>query len=138
MPHEIQATTPAGISPIFTRRITGNEGDPILPADISSITYTIYELNPEDETTRNAIAGHSAVALSPVSAYVFDELQLDDLWRIKEGGEYRDERGYNFRHQPGNSPNPAFPNRGKVYELVYEFTPASGQKFHAPWRVLAV
>jgi len=67
-------------------RLVDQEGDPVVQAGVSTITWAVY---PE--------GGGSAVAtgsLTP-SNVIYDTLQTDAIWTV-------DSTGFNFRHMVGN------------------------------------
>lgn len=107
-------------SAILLARIVDATGQPIDQAAISSIEYTIYELDPCRPDDLTVVDGHDGVALT-VADVVYNQLQTDGLWTV-------DEDGYNFRHEVDVAQNEAFPKAGSQYQVRYEFTPASGQK----------
>ncbi len=89
-------------------------------ADLSAITYSVFELDPCLPDQLAVVAGHDEVALT-VSDVVFDTLQTGGLWTV-------DAIGFNFRHEIDVSSEEAFPKAGAVYQVRYELTPTSGQK----------
>ena len=95
-------------------------GQNINQASVSAITYTVYELTPDNPSGLIAVTGHSGVAL-PVDSVVFDTLQSDGGWTV-------DSVGHNFRHELDVSTTEAFADAGKVYQVRYELTPVLGQK----------
>ena len=100
-------------------RILGTDGDEIVQADISTITYAVHE----------KVAGTEIIASTSltISAVVFDTLQTDDRW-------HTDATGYNFRM---DAPVTAFPTGGTTYMVEVKFTPASGAVFHVVFEVAA-
>ncbi len=100
-------------------RIVGADATEINQANISSIRYSIYQLDESDPDAATAVSGHDDESLS-TSAVVFNSLQLDPLWTV-------DATGYNFRHEIDVSTNPAFAVAGPYYRVRYELTPTSGQ-----------
>jgi hypothetical protein len=100
-------------------RVLGAANAPIVQADISSVSYTIYLLDSRDPDNWTPVSGHSAVSLT-VSAVVFNTLQTDAAWTT-------DATGYNFRHEIDISVNQAFTAAGSKYLVEYRFVPNSGQ-----------
>jgi hypothetical protein len=107
-------------SAVLLARIVDAVGEPIDQAAITSISYTIYELDPCRPDLQTAVAGHDGEALS-VEDVIYDDLQIDPLWTV-------DEEGYNFRHEIVVAENEAFPKAGSQYQVRYQLTPATGQK----------
>lgn len=85
----------------------------VAQADVTSITRTIRRL-----TTNNLAFGAVTTIESGTSVVVasaiFNALQTDSTW-------WKDSIGYNFSDAP---PASKFPGLG-LYEIVYQFTPAS-------------
>lgn len=114
----------------FMARVVGSTGANIVQADVSAVTYTIWQIDENAEDTDTVVTGHSAVTLT-VANVVFNALQAGDArWdATKLGG------GYNFLHQVVISTNQAFAIRGRRYRVRFEFTPTSGQKYHVEYVV---
>ncbi len=124
-------------APIFLARVVGNDGAYLVQANLSSIAYSIFTLNPNDPDTETAVASaHTAAALT-ISAVVWDTLQLDNLWR-NDDGDLVDALGYNFRFQPVISSAQAFPVAGAMYGVRVTMTPSSGQKVVLFWKVRCI
>ncbi len=100
-------------------RVVGADAANITQADISSVAYSVYTLDEDDQDSLTVVTGHDATAIT-VSALIYDTLQTDDLWSI-------DSTGYNFSHILDVSTNQAFTVAGKKYLVVFSLTPASGQ-----------
>jgi hypothetical protein len=115
-------------SPCLLMRIVDAAGEPITPALISSISYTLYRRSDADLALNNHVDGHKLKALT-VADVVLSSLQTDYLW-----GD-ADDTGYNFRHQVDIATYEALSEYGARYDFVYKFTPASGQKFPARYQV---
>lgn len=113
-------------------RVVGNDAANITQASLTSVKYTIYELDEDDPDSRTAVAGHSAVAVT-ISTSVFNTLQTDAVWT-------KDATGYNFAHTPSIGTNDAFGEVGvDHYLLEYTFTPADGgQVFKVGFRVSVI
>ena len=124
-------------APIFLARVVGNDGSYLVQANLSSIAYSIFTLNPNDPDSETAVvAAHTATSLT-VSAVIWDTLQLDALWR-NDDGDYVDSTGYNFRFQPSIASSQAFPVAGAHYLVRVTMTPSSGQKIILTWKVRCI
>jgi hypothetical protein len=115
-------------SPCLMMRIVDAAGEPITPALISSIQYSLYRRSDTDLSLNTHIDGHYLKALT-VNDVVLSSLQNDYLW------DEADDEGYNFRHQVDTATYEALSEYNARYDLVYKFTPASGQKFPARYQV---
>jgi len=113
----------------FLARILGYDGQPVTPAQIGSIYYTVAECG-DDPTEVTPVEGHDNVALTPGSV-LFATLQKDALWD-------RDEVGYNFRHVIDVSQASAFPTAGQHYRVEYRLMPHIGQVIVVRFRVKAI
>jgi hypothetical protein len=100
-------------------RVVGYDVQPITQAGVSTIKYTIYEMDDGDPTVRTAVDGHENVALT-VSEIISDTLQTGAIWT-------EDATGYNFCHLIDIGSSPAFPVAQKRYLVEYLITPVSGQ-----------
>jgi hypothetical protein len=118
--NDIYGTAFKNGSAILMARIVDSAGAYIQQSGVSTIKYSIYELDPCRPDSLSAVAGHNAVSLT-VSAVVFNSLQTGGLWTI-------DAVGYNFRHQINVSQDEAFPKAGTQYQIRYELIPSAGQK----------
>ena len=116
-------------SVILLARVVGEDGRPVTTSTITSIEYTVYQLDEADPDSLTAVSGHTAVAVG-VNGTIFDSLQTDDLWSV-------DTVGYNFRHVLDVSQDQAFPKAGVHYQVRYKLTPASGQIIIARFRLRA-
>lgn len=123
---DIYAVIQANGTAALSARVLHWDGDDIVAADISTITYTIYSLDPDDVTSRVAVDGHEAVALTPASI-IYDTVQSDE-WASN----------WNFRHIPVVSANQAFTTPGAEYLVEYTLTPASGQVIIVRFRVRCI
>jgi len=108
-------------------RIVGANGANLVQAGISAIQYSIYLLDDQDADARTAVTGHTDAGLT-VSDVIFDSLQADAIWTV-------DTTGYNFRHVPDVSTNPAFAIAGRRYLVEYRITPTTGQVILARFRI---
>lgn len=98
-------------------RVLVGDGTAMQQADISSIAYSVYN---EADTTSATSTGTLTVA-----TVVFDALQTDARWT-------KDATGYNFRW---DVPASILATGGATYRFEIAFTPASGEVFHAVFRV---
>jgi hypothetical protein len=101
-------------------RIVDSDGENVQQSGISSIEYSIYELDPCRPDNLSVVAGHDGVSLT-VDDVIFNSLQSGGLWTV-------DEDGYNFRHEIDVSQTEAFPKAGVQYQVRYEMLPTAGQK----------
>ncbi len=110
---DIVATVFKGGSPRLCALVYLN-GSPITQADVSTITYTVYELGsrPDDRT---AITGHTDVSLSAANV-IYDSLQTD-----------AQASKFNFAHQVPVSVHSAFTTAGRSYQVEYLITPTVGE-----------
>jgi len=117
-------TMPQGSTDPLYKRVLARDGSDLLPADVTSITYSIFALsgNPPERT---AVEGHENVTLDK-TAVLFDEVRSDQ-WASN----------YNFKHIPDISENTAFAAAGVEYLVEYTITPTSGQKIIERIRVKA-
>lgn len=115
-------------SPCLLMRIVDAAGEPITPSLISTISYSIYRRSDADLSLNNHVDGHYQRSLT-VADVVLSSLQTDYLW------DDADDTGYNFRHQLDIATYEALSEYGARYDIVYSFTPASGQKFPARYQV---
>jgi len=109
-----------GTRTILARVMTwgAEEDTPIVQADISAITYSIYDAS---EAEWQPVAGHQDQAVT-VADCVFNTPQVDSRWT-------KDATGYNFRHTPPVGSAPPFPEPDRDYRVYYTFTPADGEPF---------
>ncbi|MEN1679479.1 MAG: hypothetical protein AAGJ46_07780 [Planctomycetota bacterium] len=105
---------------ILLARVVGADGAAITQSDISSVTYSILEVDERLPDTHTPVSGHDGVTV-PVASCVFDSLQTDNTWSA-------DAEGYNFRHVVNVAVADAFPRAGACYQVRYEITPVVGQK----------
>jgi len=127
---DIQGEVFKNASVILLARIVGEDGGPVTQATISSISYTIYELDEADPDSQTPVSGHTAVSVS-VANSIFDELQLDELWSV-------DSEGYNFKHVVDISQDQAFAQAGIQYQVRFELTPTTGQVIIARFKLRAL
>lgn len=111
-------------------RIVDADETPITQAGIASAKYTVYLLDEMDPDAATAVTGHTDVELS-VAATIFNTLQTDAIWDV-------DETGYNFKYTLDVSSDQAFATAGRIYRVVYELTPASGQVILVRFRLHAI
>ncbi len=97
---------------LILSRITGDAGTELTQSDVSSIAYSVYDM--EDRTTA------TATGTLTVSAVVYDTLQTDSRWDT-------DATGYNFAW---SAPASLFPTGDKIMRVEIAITPASGEVIH--------
>jgi len=118
---DIDITCAKNFTPLLRARVLNNGAD-ITQAAISSITYSVYQLDPDNIDTRTAIAAHTAVSVTTASV-VFDTLQTDS--QVAR---------YNFKHQLATATTP-FTTAGADYLVEYTVTPTSGEKIPIRFKV---
>jgi hypothetical protein len=107
-------------SAVLMARIVDRTGAEIRPSHVSSIEYSLYEIDPLWPEHLTVVRGHRDVPLC-VTEVLSDALQTGSAWSV-------DDVGYNFRHEI------AFVGRAKSHEasmrceLRYEFAMAGGEK----------
>lgn len=88
-------------------RIIGWNGQPIVPSDIASISYSAYILE-QATGDENAVDTFQDVELDPVEDFLEETLLLNDVkW-------HEDSIGYNFHFMPDPG---IFTQRGEIYLL---------------------
>ena len=110
MPTEASVSTfrvVAGNPAVYIARILGLDGAYLQQADVSSIAYTVYDLD-------NASAQVTTGTFTP-SSTIYDTLQTGQIWT-------QDELGYNFK---ATLPAACFPTGNRRYRLVFSFTTGS-------------
>jgi hypothetical protein len=110
--------------------VEGNSGTPITQASITSISYTISQVDenePDDDAT--TVTGHIDAAITVASAVFDTEQKTDVRWDPAD----HDGKGFNFEYTPVISTNQAFNNRGVRYRIRVKFTPVTGQVFWAEY-----
>jgi hypothetical protein len=117
---DIHGTAFKNGSAVLMARIVDSDGEYVQQSGISSIEYSIYELDPCRPDNLSVVAGHDGVSLT-VDEVIFNSLQSGGLWTV-------DEDGYNFRHEIDVSQTEAFPKAGVQYQVRYEMLPTAGQK----------
>jgi len=127
---EIQGTVFKNSSVVLLSRIVDEDGLPITQSAISSISYSIYQVDESDPDSLSPVAGHSGVPVA-VANTVFDTLQQDDLWDV-------DNEGFNFRHVLNVSAYQAFPIAGVHYQVRFQLTPTAGQIIVARFKLKAI
>ncbi len=118
--------TPKDSTLALYKRVRIWDGTDAQQADITSITYSIYVLDPDDEDSWTVVTGHGDVVVS-VAATIYDTLQTDTA-----------ATNYNFKYIPVISVNAAFDDVGTVYLVEFTITPAVGQVFIERFRVTAM
>lgn len=117
-------------SAVLLARVVFADGDAIVPSDLTSVRYAIYELDPCAGGAGQAVAGHDNVALV-VGDVLFDTLQTGDPWTV-------DAEGYNFRHEIDVGANDGFPVAGRDYQVRYELQPVTGQRVVLRFQLRAI
>lgn len=102
-----------GSGALYLARISIWDASNAQQADITSITYAIYDL---DSNAPESAIGSGTLTVANV---VFDTLQTDAVWT-------KDSTGYNFSHA---IPEAELPNGGHRHRIVYTWTPVSGEPF---------
>jgi len=97
-------------------RVLAGDGAAAVQADISSIAYSVYDLDDTSSPSTGTLT---------VSNVVYDTLQTDVRWT-------KDSTGYNFGW---SAPASLFATGDRVYEVEVACTPASGEVFHLRWDV---
>lgn len=110
-------------------RVLDDQAAPVVCAGIRSAVYSVYLLDDEDADARSAVPGHDRAPLA-VGDVVFDQLQTGPPWDASE-----DPDGYNFRHAPDTSRQPAFPIAGRRYLVEYRLTPVAGGPILVRFRI---
>lgn len=128
--NDIHGTVFKNGSAVLMARIVDSVDSNITQAAISSISYSVYEIDPCRPDLLTLVAGHDGVTAA-VSSTIFDTLQTDNAWTV-------DAVGYNFRHELNVSTNDAFPVAGVSYQVRYELTPGSGQKVIVRFQLRAI
>jgi hypothetical protein len=101
-------------------RVRKWNGEDLTPADVESISYTIYLLNASDHDSRVPVSGHNAVSLNPTEV-VFDPVRSDG-WAAN----------YNFSFIPSIAEDPAFETSGALYEVDVTIMPVEGERLLGP------
>ena len=125
---DLELVARARTSPTLLARIVDSAGQPIEPDAITAIEYTITELREDDTAHEAHVTGHHEASVT-VADSILSSLQNDYLW-----GGYDDD-GYNFVHMLNSASFEALPTARRLYDIEYEFTPASGQRFRLGYRV---
>lgn len=107
-------------SAVLLARVVDADGSAVSTDSISSIAYTITQLEESNTLSSSAVVGHEQVPLQP-SDVLYNVLQTGAVWTV-------DAQGYNFRHEIDVSVNDAFPMAGVDYQVRYVLQPISGQK----------
>ncbi len=102
----------------YRARIVDWDGDLLLPADVSAITYKVFELEDRGQVVTQGTLTPATVILDPA--------QTDDVWPWEDA--------YNFRWAV---PAAAFPHGGRVYRVEIYFTLAAGDAFADFFEVFA-
>ena len=111
-------------------RVVGAQGTPLTQSDVASGKYTAYLLDENDPDEAAPVAGHTGVAVD-VASSIYNNLVNDELWDV-------DDTGYNFRHTLDVSTHQVFTTAGRIYRIVFELTPTSGQIVLVRFRLHAI
>ena len=109
-----QTMSQGSTDPLY-KRVLARDGADLLPADVASITYSIFAMSDDNQPERTAVEGHENVTLT-VADVLFDEVRSDQ-WASN----------YNFKHIPDISENDAFTQAGAHYLVEYRIQPTEGQ-----------
>lgn len=120
-------------------RIRGNNHALVTQASLSSITYTVYNVQPVVDGTGSATVVTTSTALT-IPSVIYDSLQQQDgLW-VKDGpgnlgpdGSW----GYNFKTVIPAS-NFTVAASGDRYRVDVKFTPTSGEPFRLPFEFTTI
>lgn len=115
---------------VLLARVALADGAPITRAQVASVRYTIYGLDPCEPHAGQPVAGHDDAPLV-VSEVVFDTLQTGGPWTV-------DAVGYNFRHEVAVGANEAFPAAGRDYQVRYELQSVSGARVVVRFQLRAI
>jgi hypothetical protein len=129
-PTDIHGTVFTSGTVTLLARIVGHDGANIVRAGVASIRYSIYVLDDDDPDARTPVPGHDNVALA-VADVLSDGLVTDALWTA-------DAAGYNFRHTPDVSGQPAFATAGRRYLVEYRLLPTAAQVIIVRFRIHAI
>jgi hypothetical protein len=110
--------------------LVGNNHNLVTQASLSTITVTIWDIQPWVDSQDDAVAVLTSTTVT-ISSTVFDSLQQQDgLWTKDSagnlGGDVR--WGYNFKHTLGAS-NFTAARSDHRHRAQYVFTPTSGEIF---------
>ena len=111
-------------------RVVGADGAAVTQSEIASAKYTAYLLDENDPDAATPVTGHADVAVD-VASLIYDVLQNDELWDV-------DDTGYNFKHVLDVSSHPLFTIAGRIYRVVFELAPESGQVILVRFRLHAI
>ncbi len=117
-------------SAILLARVVGAQGAPVTQSNVASAKYTAYLLDENDPDEAAPVTGHTDVAVD-VASLIYNDLVNDDLWDV-------DDTGYNFRHTLDVSSQQVFTTAGRIYRIVFELTPTSGQIVLVRFRLHAI
>ena len=123
---DIRGTAFEQSTPAMLARLVGPAGQHVVPADLASCYYSIFQVDLANHDTLTPVDGHDDVELD-VNEVFYDSLQTDAAWT-------RDAVGYNFRHDLDASANEPLPTAGLTYQVRYEATAIDGHRL--VWRYL--
>ena len=119
-------TVPTGGTVGLYKRLKIWDGTDAQQADITSITYSIFALDEDNEDTRGTVTGHEDVSIV-VADVIYNTIQSDEA-----------ATNYNFAHIPLISSNAAFGDTGTIYLVEYKLTPVVGELIIERFKVTAV
>ena len=105
---------------VLLARLTGDDGDAIVQADVSSAAYEVWDIT-DSPVVR--ITGATSLTVANV---VYNTLQTDARWT-------KDSTGYNFAMV---LPAASVPD-AHSYRVDVQITPAAGQVFFAKFELVA-
>lgn len=111
---------------LLTARLVDRAGAPLQPCNITTIEYSLLELDPFWPHQLTVVADHKCVPLD-AGRVLLNELCRDESWVV-------DAVGYNFRHAPQFERLQPQIKPGRQYEARYDITLATGEvtvvRFH--------
>lgn len=96
---------------------------PLIPGDIATVTWVVYELNLARKTLTE-VEGYAEAAITPADCISETLLQGRSIL-------------YNFHHVPPNRTTPPYLEIGKIYRVHYTLTPnnAAEQLLIVPFEI---
>lgn len=109
-------------------RILNDSYEVLTPTNVTSIEYTIFEIDEKNADNLTAVSGHIEESLVVADVFYSSLQTSDERWTA-------DTTGYNFLHTIDISSYAAFTEIGKRYRVNYTITPATGQVVVVPFVV---